>query len=229
MRARQKRSRFGTALIFLGVVAIIAAAGVWMYNELENRRVQQFSEQKTQQLLEIISLGGHNGDDEGNGDADVEPTPATPGGDAPDEDTLDESHNDDVQFVILDGEAYIGILRIPVLLLNLPVNNIWSYSRLKNSPCRYSGSVQEMDFVIAAHSYKTHFGRLNSLRIGDDVIFTDVEGNVHNFYVVAKEVIRPSETESVMDSPYDLTLFSCTYDSRSRVVVRCMMMVNNRN
>lgn len=37
----------------------------------------------------------------------------------------------------VDGQRYIGVLRIPVLSLELPVISEWSYSGLKESPCRY--------------------------------------------------------------------------------------------
>ena len=40
----------------------------------------------------------------------------------------------------VDGQRYIGVLRIPALSLELPVISEWSYSGLKESPCRYIGS-----------------------------------------------------------------------------------------
>ena len=38
----------------------------------------------------------------------------------------------------IDGQAYIGVLSIPALDLELPVIGEWSYPRLKIAPCRYS-------------------------------------------------------------------------------------------
>ena len=73
----------------------------------------------------------------------------------------------------------MGVLTIPVLDLELPVLTDWSYEKLKKAPCHYYGSCHEKDFVIAAHNYNAHFGRLSKLQAGDDVMFTDVSGNMH--------------------------------------------------
>ena len=40
----------------------------------------------------------------------------------------------------VEGYDYIGVLSIPVLDLELPVMDSWSYPQLKLSPCRYEGS-----------------------------------------------------------------------------------------
>lgn len=48
----------------------------------------------------------------------------------------------------VDGQKYIGVLRIPALSLELPVISEWSYSGLKESPCRYIGSAYLNNMVI---------------------------------------------------------------------------------
>ena len=71
---------------------------------------------------------------------------------------------------------YIGYISIPKLELELPVMAEWDYDRLKIAPCRHFGSPESDDLVIAAHSYKNHFGRLGRLEAEDVVVFTDMEG-----------------------------------------------------
>ena len=78
----------------------------------------------------------------------------------------------------VDGIAYIGVLEIPDLGLNLPVASNWSYPLLRQTPCRYTGSAYTNDLVIAAHNYDKHFGGLKNLQIGDSVTFTDMDGDV---------------------------------------------------
>ena len=80
--------------------------------------------------------------------------------------------------VEVDGSRYIGVLEVPSLGLELPVMETWSYPNLRVAPCRYSGSAYQDDMIVAAHNYKTHFGQLKELRPGDEVRFTDTEGNV---------------------------------------------------
>ena len=121
----------------------------------------------------------------------------------------------------VDGYECIGILSIPVLDLELPVLTDWSYAKLKKAPCHYYGSYYETDFVIAAHNYKAHFGRLSELQTGDIVIFTDVQGVEHYYEVVLLETLSPTATEAMITSGFDLSLYTCTPGGGNRVTVRC--------
>ena len=76
--------------------------------------------------------------------------------------------------------------------------------------------------VIAGHNYGTHFGGLKRLSAGDTVTFTDMRGNTFTYTVAEIETLRPSEVEQMQSGDWDLTLFTCTTDSRSRVTVRCV-------
>lgn len=123
--------------------------------------------------------------------------------------------------VEIDGHTYIGRLSIPALELSLPVMSDWSYSDLKFSPCRYSGSVYQDDMVIAAHNYTRHFGRLRRLKPGSEVVFTDVDGNQFSYAVTELEQLGPADVEEMVTGDWDLTLFTCTLGGRSRITVRC--------
>lgn len=123
--------------------------------------------------------------------------------------------------VQLDGYEYIGILRIQALSLELPVMSEWSYRALKIAPCRYAGSAYSGDLVIAAHNYSSHFGRIKGLSSGDELSFTDVDGNVFYYTVAEIETLSPFATEEMTSSGWDLTLFTCTVGGASRVTVRC--------
>lgn len=122
---------------------------------------------------------------------------------------------------MVDGWAYIGVLRVPSLGLELPVMNEWSYAGLRLAPCRYAGSAYSDDMVVAAHNYARHFGNLRSLSYGDEVSFTDVRGNVFLYQVESIEQLRPSDVEEMVESDWDLTLFTCTLGGANRVTVRC--------
>lgn len=126
--------------------------------------------------------------------------------------------------VEIDGEGYIGTLKIPALDLELPVMEEWSYPRLRKAPCRYSGSAYRGDMVIAAHNYKTHFGRLKELRPGDEVTFIDADGNVFRYAVAETETLGGGDVEEMRAGDWDLTLFTCTYGGKSRVTVRCSLL-----
>ena len=125
----------------------------------------------------------------------------------------------------VDGQKYIGVLRIPDLSLELPVISNWSYPNLKNAPCRYAGSAYMNNMVIAAHNYNSHFGHLKDLSPGDEVTFTDVDGNVFQYEVSALEILSPFAVEEMTSGDWDLTLFTCTVGGQSRVTVRCVQAV----
>lgn len=123
----------------------------------------------------------------------------------------------------VDGQKYIGVLRIPALSLELPVISKWSYSGLKESPCRYIGSAYLNNMVIVAHNYFSHFGHLKNLSQGDEITFTDVDGNMFRYEVIEIETLSPFAIEEMTGGNWDLTLFTCTVGGQYRVTVRCVL------
>lgn len=121
----------------------------------------------------------------------------------------------------IDGADYIGIVQIPSLGLQLPVAADWSYPQLRTSPCRYSGSAYLDDLVICGHNYSSHFGSLKYLDAGEEVTFTDADGNVFIYEVCLVETMQPTAVTEMTSGQWDLTLFTCTIGGQSRVTVRC--------
>ena len=119
------------------------------------------------------------------------------------------------------GAACIGVLEIPELSLQLPVMSEWSYPLLKKAPCRYSGSAYQDNLVIAAHNYASHFGRLRTLKTGSMVYFTDAAGNRFTYQVAVIEALTPQSIEEMTGGEWPLSLFTCTWDGKNRVTVRC--------
>ena len=142
----------------------------------------------------------------------------------PDEQVIpDYQLNPDMEMpkVKIQGNDYIGTLDIPALGLSLPVMGEWSYPKLKVAPCRYSGSAYQGEFVIAAHNYSRHFGRLNQLQAGDQVNFTDIDGNIFEYEAAEIQELEPTAIEEMTDSGWDLSLFTCTLGGQTRLTVRC--------
>lgn len=123
--------------------------------------------------------------------------------------------------VEIDGYPYIGYLSVPELNLELPVMANWSYTQLRMSPCRYTGTARGKNLVIMAHNYESHFGMLSTLSPGASVIFTDMDGYVWNYEIIAIDVLGPFSVEEMTAGDYDLTLFTCTPGGKYRVTVRC--------
>ena len=75
--------------------------------------------------------------------------------------------------------------------------------------------------MIMAHNYPKHFGKLQDMRAGDTVTFTDMDGVMVEYQVMALDILAATAVEDMTSGDYDLTLFTCTYGGESRVAVRC--------
>ncbi len=189
-----------------GLLLIAAALFLTCYNLWDEQRASASAEEV---LLEMDL----------NAKRREEPEPAAPGeAEIPDY-LLDPGR--DMPAVEVDGSRYIGVLEVPSLGLELPVMETWSYPNLRTAPCRYSGSAYQDSLIVAAHNYKTHFGRLKELKPGDEVRFTDTEGNVFRYVVAKLETLGKYDVEAMVSGGWTLTLFTCTYGGQSRVTVRC--------
>lgn len=202
------RKGFGICCIALGICCLIASVGFIAYNHWEEENAQDTSKNILQDVRENIL-----------DNTSVESTP-----EKSNRDESVEILGDITQQMLttqVDGYDCIGVLSIPVLELELPVLTDWSYTKLKIAPCHYFGSYFEKDFVIAAHNYQSHFGRLSELQPKDLILFTDISGTVHCYEVMLLETLPGSATEEMITSGFDLSLYTCTPGGSNRVTVRC--------
>ena len=186
-------------MVAAGAVLILCALLLLMHNRREDAYAGQEAESLLAELEAAIPVQ----------------SPETPVTEAP------KNHDPELPVVMLDGYGYVGYLELLTLELKLPVMAEWDYKRLKISPCRQSGSSRTDDLVIAAHNYDNHFGRLKELSKGDTVIFTDMEGIVNTYFVEKLETLGPDAVDTVLNSNYDLVLYTCTKGGRTRVTVFC--------
>lgn len=219
------RRKFGNLLMVMGAALVLGALALFLYNEKESADAELASTNLMPQLIEQIEA--RRNEAEKSGQAALEETessqpteeplgyvPGTPA------ELLDPSLLEMTE-VVIDGYGYVGYLSIPDLGLDLPVMGEWDYTRLRRAPCRYSGSVLGEDLVIMAHSYKSHFRYIRDLTEGALIYFADMDGEVYEYEVVAKDVLMPNQVEEMTAGDYDLTLFTCTYGGRSRMTVYC--------
>lgn len=200
----------GVILVSVGAALIAAALALVGYNLWDDHRAQTVASEVLEQLN--IPEAPSSDATAATGGVGTEETPV------PDH-VLDPYR--EMPTVEVDGYRYIGKVSIPSLELELPVMDTWDYTRLKLTPCRYAGSAYLPGFVLCAHNYTAHFGRLKNLSAGDGVTFTDVEGNTFSYEVAKVETLSPTAVEEMKSDGWDLTLFSCTLGGQSRVTVRC--------
>ena len=182
----------GYIYIAIGIILICAAAFLIRHNFNESAEAGEASDE----LLEGV----------------VEQMPGM---------VLESDESGDMPVVDIDGRSFIGTVEIPSLGLLLPIQSEWGKDNAKVSVCRYKGSVYENDLIIAGHNYVEHFGKLNQLGTGDEVIITDMNGKSFYFEVTNMETLGSYDTEEMEAGDWDLTLFTCTIGGANRVTVRC--------
>lgn len=193
-------SKRGTFLIVLGSLCLAAALCLTGYNIWDEQRAARAAEDGVAALQEMIP---DRQESEQLILPEEQPVMAT------------------LKWADLD---YIGVLEIPALGRVLPVQGTWSDSLLRYSPCLYEGNLHD-GMIIAGHNYRSHLAGLSKLSIGDEIRFTDADGNVWHYTVQATQVIDGMDVEAMKEGDWDLTLFTCTFGGQQRFTVRCSMNV----
>lgn len=147
-----------------------------------------------------------------------------------DEDIAGDASNGEMPTKNVDGYDYIGEIEIPIASIKLPVMADWDYTRLRISPCRYTGSYLTDDLVICGHNYPAHFRCLLTIDVGADIYFDTVDGNRIHYKVSNRETVQPTSIEHMVENDknsqavdeWDLTIFTCNLGGQTRCAVRCV-------
>jgi sortase A len=210
------RSKFRKLCFVSGAALIFAAMCLCIFNITESRTAAKRSQASLSELKKAIVNT-------------AKPTAA----ESTEDDLFaqyEEPAKTEMPTVSIDNTGYCGYLTIAELGLELPVINDFSYEALDTAPCRYSGSAESNDIIIAAHNFGSHFGKLGSLSDGAEIIFTDCSGRSFRYSIISIEEIRGSDVEEMLSkesSPWDMTLFTCTLSGKSRITVRAKLINNN--
>lgn len=188
------KHKAGTVCMALGIALLIAALSLFGYNEWRSNQAGQASDSVLEKLSPMMA--------------------------SPETAESPESEND-MPEVTVDGQTYIGTLTIPVLDLTLPVMADWDYDKLQTAPCRYSGTLATKDLVIAGHNFIRHFGRLDTLRAGNVLVFTTMNDKKHYYTVARIETLDSTDITDMTAGEYPLSLFTCDYSGQARITVRC--------
>jgi sortase A len=201
-----------------GMLLLLISALLFGYNLWLDHRSQVSSSEALSQFSQSIPQHSEPESDT------PEETPAAPAVTETPEPTIPPYVLDpdmEMPTLTINGRDYIGRVDIPSLGLSLPVISQWSDANLNVAPCRYTGSAYQNNLVLAGHNYKSQFGPLKDIQVGDTVLFTDADGNVFSYTVARTERVEPTDIDGMVDSPWALTLFTCTTNGKARYTIRC--------
>ncbi|MGN1020500.1 MAG: sortase, partial [Aristaeellaceae bacterium] len=200
----KRKHSAGILLMLLGGAMLLGAAGYLAVNLYEENQANSVSASAVTQLRQLLTDATPEPQTlsaDLSEPVPLEPTPS-PLTVTPVPDLLSTEQplyvlNPDVAMPeqVIDGLAYIGVMTIPKLGLELPVISEWSYPNLKFAPCRFTGSVYRNDMIICGHNYLSHFRRFVEMEDGDEILFTDMDGNLFRYEVILKELIGRNDTE----------------------------------
>ena len=128
-----------------------------------------------------------------------------------------------------DGKTYttVGTINIPSINVNYPILSETTDSLLKVSVCKFWGSNPNEvgNLCIAGHNYRNSrfFSKVLNLVVGDVIEITDLNGKTLKYSVYDKYTVDPKDvscTSQLTNGKKEVTLITCTNDSKQRVVVK---------
>ena len=133
------------------------------------------------------------------------------------------------------GDIYttVGKIEIPKLNLSYPIlegktgSETETEALLKISPCKFWGpDMNEIgNYCIVGHNYRNSkfFSKVPTLENGDIIELTDLSGRKLKYKIYNKYVVDPTDvscTSQKTDGKKEVTLITCTDDSKQRVVIK---------
>ena len=118
---------------------------------------------------------------------------------------LQARYDNTMPTLTLDGTTFIGILEMPQQGSALPVSADWG--KPNRQPCRFDGSLYDGSLVIGATSQNGQYDFYREINVGEDVYFTDMEGNRCAFTVTNIRYEKHADQTALNRKEADLTLF----------------------
>ena len=205
----KKKDRAGTIMIIIGMVLIAACIGLFVWNLLDAERAREDMDERLNLVIGAIEERLKN------------PGESSDPGESSTSVSADQKN---MPVVKLDGYEYIGYLTVPSVELRIPVMNTCDDRSLRVAGGRYYGSLETDDLVIAAHNYKNGAGKLDRVKLGDEVIFTNMNGKEYHYKVGELEIVQPEQVHEMVESRWELSIYTCTYLGTERFTVRCEMI-----
>ena len=132
---------------------------------------------------------------------------------------LEERSDNTMPVLSLDGTDFMGILELPRYSSSLPVCADWS------TPIRYphclSGSIYNGSLQIGGSSQTGQYDFYRDISVGDQVFFTDMEGNRYTLAVTDLRYEKHADQAALQKREAALTLFIKNIYAFEYLIVYC--------
>ena len=132
---------------------------------------------------------------------------------------LEERRDNRMPVLSLDGADFIGIVEIPRYGSSLPVCADWG-NPIRNPHC-LGGSLYDGTLQIGGASNAGQFDFFRELSVGDQICFTDMEGNRYTLAVSDLRYAKHADQEALQRCDASLTLFIKNIYAFEYLIVFC--------
>ena len=119
----------------------------------------------------------------------------------------------------VDGTDFVGIIEMPRYGSVLPVCADWGNT--SKYPCRFSGSIYDSTMKIGATTQKGQYDFYRELSVGDEVFYTDMEGNRYSYEVKGLRYEKHADQSALHREESSLVLFIKNVYSFEYLIVFC--------
>ena len=130
-----------------------------------------------------------------------------------------------------NGKKYetLGVVKIPKLNITYPILSKTTDALMKVAPCKFHGANPNEvgNLCIIAHNYRrkgVFFSDVPKMVVGDIVEIQDLSQRTIQYEVYDVHTVLPdnvADTTQKTNGRKELTLITCTNDSKQRVIVKC--------
>lgn len=194
---KQKNDTIRKILIIVGVCLLVAAMVLLIVWQWNIRTAEQNSKEYVSVIRELIP----------------EPQGAVP----------EERRDNTMATLSIDGTDFVGLLEIPKYDSVLPVCDDWG--KPAKYPCRFNGSVYDRTMQIGGTSQKGQYDFYRDISVGDNVFFTDMEGNRFSYTVTDICYENNADQSTLQRKESSLTLFIKNIYAFEYIIIYCDIMV----
>lgn len=142
----------------------------------------------------------------------------------------EENTSDNIEWLQTSaGTRYYALatINIPSINCTYPVLDRSTDELLKISPCKFWGADPNEigNFCIVGHNYRNNkfFSHVPELTVGDRIEITSLKGETLVYSVYDKYIVEPEDvscTSQRTNGQKEITIITCTNDSKQRVIVK---------